>query len=223
MKKLSVIANVLESYEIVRRQLLHLERILTPDCELIVMDDGSVPSLQDTCDSVTKSFDFILHCTHDRRPWTEPRARNIGATLARAPRLLFFDIDHILTKELIGLCLDYPGDKLHWVRRPGILDEQGIIVTEKQILVEYGLTDQTAGVHANSFLIRKAIFERLEGFDERFCGHYGGYDIDFNTRYDRLCQTGLARPAEVQGEGYFYPDPDHVQHLFHSLRRDPRR
>jgi hypothetical protein len=222
MVRLSLVVNVLESYEVVRRQLLHLGQLLTPECELILVDDGSSPSLQETCDSVPKPFAFRLHCTRDRRPWTQPRARNIGAGLAAAPKLLFFDIDHILTGDLIALCLGYPGDKLHWVRRPAVLDERGLLVTDREVLVAHGLTDQGEGVHANSFLIRREVFDRLGGYDERFCGRYGGDDIDFNTRYDQLCRAGLARPAEVRGEGYFYPDPSRVPHLFHSLRRNPR-
>jgi hypothetical protein len=220
MKALSLIVNVLASYEVVRRQLLYLERLLTPACELIVVDDGSAPSLADTCAGVPKTFAFRLECTHDRRPWTQPRARNIGAALAQAPKLLFFDIDHILTPEILDLCLAYGGDKLHWLRRPGVLDEDGHIVTESQVLRQHGWSDQGPGVHANSYLIRKEIFQRLGGYDERFCGRYGGDDIDFNSRYERLCQQGLARPAEVQGTGFYYPDPAACPELFHSLRRE---
>jgi hypothetical protein len=222
MKQLSLIVAVLESYEVVRRQLLHLGRVLTPECELIVVDDGSAPSLRATCDGVPKSYAFRLHCTNDRRPWTQPRARNIGATLAAAPKLLLFDIDHILTAEVIALALGYAGDKLHWVRRPGVLDEEGKLVTDREALLAHGMTDETPSVHANSFMIRKEMFERLGGYSERFCGRYGGDDIDFNRRYEQLCQAGLARPAEVQGEGFYYPDPAFDRALFHSLRRELR-
>jgi glycosyltransferase involved in cell wall biosynthesis len=222
MKKLSLIVSVLESYPVVRRQLLHLGRLLTPECELILVDDGSSPSLRDTCDAVAKPFDFVLHCTNDRRPWTQPRARNIGAALARGPWLLFFDIDHILTEELLTLCLAYQGDRLYWLRRPGVLDEHGYVTTDRTVLLAHGLKDETPSVHVNSFLIRRHLFEHLGGYDERFCGRYGGDDIDFNARYDRLCQEGLARAAELRGEGYYYPDPAHVKELFHPLRRNPR-
>ena len=196
MKKLSLIGNVLESRDIVRRQLLHLERTLTPACELILVDDGSFPSLEETCDAVPKTFSFRLYCTKDRRPWTEPRARNIGATLASAPKLLFFDIDHIVTPEIVTIALDYSGDKLHWVRRPGVLDANGRIVTDPQALKEYGLKDAEPSVHGNSFVIRKELFDRLGGYDERFCGRYGGYDLDFNGRYERLCREGIAQAAD---------------------------
>jgi hypothetical protein len=112
---LSLIVAVLESHEVVRRQLLHLGRILTPDCELILVDDGSVPSLEAICAAVEKPFPFTLHCTHDRRPWTQPHAR-----------------------------------------------------------------------------------------------------------YDELCAAGGARPPEVRGVGYYYPDPAFTRELFHSLQRNPR-
>jgi hypothetical protein len=219
-KHLSLIVNVLESYEVVRRQLLYLDGVLTPACELIVVDDGSVPSLDATCAAAPKRFAFRLHCTHDRRPWTQPSARNAGARLARAPKLLFFDIDHIVTPDVLAACLAYGGDKLHWRRRPGILDERGRLVTDPAVLRAYGLTDAAPSVHGNSFLIRADLFRRLGGYDERFCGRYGGDDVDFNARYEQLCRQGLARPAEVRGEGYVFPDPARdVQGLFHRLRR----
>lgn len=222
MSELSLIVSVLQSHEVVRRQLLHLDRILPDGCELILVDDGSTPPLRQVSDVVPTRFPLTLHPTNDRRPWTQPRGRNIGAALAGASRLLFFDIDHILTADLVRLCLAYTGDKLHWVRRPGVLDEQGLVVTDRAMLIDHGMTDESPGVHANSFLIHRHLFERLGGYDERFCGRYGGDDLDFNARYDRLCTEGVARRAEVHGEGYYYPDPAAVPHLFHPLRRSPR-
>jgi predicted glycosyltransferase involved in capsule biosynthesis len=217
--QLSLIVSVLESYEVVRRQLLHLQRVLPAGCELVLVDDGSEPPLEAAVASVPRTFACTLHQTHDRRPWTQPKGRNQGARLARAEKLLFFDIDHIITADVIGQCLRYEGDKLHWVRRPGILDEDGRGVTDPAVLRDYGLTDEAPSIHANSFMIRRHLFELLGGYDERFCGRYGGDDVDFNERYALLCRQGLARPEEVRGEGYVFPNPAaDVKRLFHSLR-----
>jgi predicted glycosyltransferase involved in capsule biosynthesis len=224
MKKLSIIVAVLDSHEVVRRQLLHLDRVLSADCELIMIDDGSVPPLCNVWESVKKSFDGVLHATNDRRPWTQPRARNIGARLACADRLLFFDIDHILTANVIDACVSYPGDMLRWIRRPAILDADGRIVTNREQLVAHGMTDDSPSVHMNSFMIRKPLFERLGGYDERFCLRYGGDDVDFHRRYEHLCRMGLARQPEVRGAGYVSPDPaTDVMKLFHSLSREPEK
>jgi predicted O-methyltransferase YrrM len=220
MPRLSLIVTVLDSHEMVRRQLVHLERVITAHCELILVDDGSDPPLEGLCAEVRPGFDLTVHATHDRRPWTQPKARNAGAALARADWLLFFDIDHILTADLIQACLAFAGDKLHWARRPAVLDAGGQIVTERDRLIEHGMTEDGPSVHANSFLIRKALFELMCGYDEQFCGRYGGDDIDFNGRYNRLCAAGLARPAEIKGEGYYYPDPSRdVEGMFHHLAR----
>jgi predicted glycosyltransferase involved in capsule biosynthesis len=220
MKQLSLIVSVLESYEVVRRQLLHLSRVLPQECELILIDDGSSPSLKSFCDGVNKGFDFTLCETNDRRPWTQPKARNIGASLARSDKLLFFDIDHVVTENVLAECIQNESDKLHWIRRPAILDHNGFVVTDKLPLLEHGLSSNEPSVHANSFMIRRPIFELLGGYDERFCGQYGGDDVDFNNRYDALVKAGLARPAEVRGEGFVYPNPaKDVMRLFHTLPR----
>jgi predicted glycosyltransferase involved in capsule biosynthesis len=220
MTKLSLIVAVLDSHEVVRRQLLHLERLLTSDCELILVDDGSAPPLRHTWDSVRKTFASVLHETGDSRPWTQPRARNIGAKRARAEKLLFFDIDHVVTESVIAECIAYPGDMLRWVRHLGILNKDGHIVAEHGELVRYGMTDTSPSVHLNSFMIRRHLFDRLHGYDERFCGHYGGDDVDFHQRYQQLCAAGLAKPAHVRGEGFVFPDPARdVKQLFHSLPR----
>lgn len=217
--KLSLIVSVLESYEVVRRQLLHMARIIPADCELVLVDDGSEPSLKEVCDSVTKPFAFVLRCTEDRRPWTQPRGRNVGASMARGNKLLFFDIDHIVSEDVLRTCLAYTGDKLHWTRVPAVLDELGRIVTDRHTLIEHGMTSDAPSVHANSFLIRRELFEQLGGYDEWFCGSYGGDDVDFNRRYAELCRRGLAQPEQVAGLGFVYPDPARdVRRLFHSLR-----
>lgn len=218
--RLSLIVSVLESYEVVRRQLLHLNHILTPECELILVDDGSTPSLEQVCASVPKDYAFRLIFTNDERPWTQPKARNLAASVAKADKLLFFDIDHILTESIVQTCLGYAGDKLHWVRRPGVLDDNGNTVTSEETLKDYGLADSVPSVHVNSFMIRKELFDLLGGYDEKFCGTYGGDDVDFNNRYARLCQLSLARPDETMGEGYVYLEPASDQKgLFHSLTR----
>ena len=216
---LSLIVTVLDSHEIVRRQLLHLNGVLTRECELLLIDDGSEPSLEATCNGVERAYAFRLVPTHDRRPWTQPAARNLGARLAQAEKLLFFDIDHIVTADILAACLAYDGDRLFWRRRPGVLDGDGRVVTDRRVLLAHGMRREIVDVHLNSFLIRRTVFERLGGYDERFSGQYGGDDHDFNRRYAALVRRGLARPHDIRGEGYRYPKTERFPELFHALPR----
>ncbi len=220
MASLSLVVSVLDSHEVVRRQLTYLGTLLTSDCELILVDDGSIPPLRDVCTSLSFSYRFTRCPTRDTRPWTEPRARNIGARVASGGWLLFFDIDHILSNEIIATALQFQQDKLHWIRKPAILDENGSLVTDESILRDFGWNGKELGVHSNSFVIRRNAFELLGGYDESFCGHYGGYDIDFNHRYQALVTAGKAKPEAVFGTGYVFPDPTGDRKgLFHRLER----
>ena len=73
--RVSIIIPVLNSHEIVRRQLLHFERLGLPqDTELILVDDGSDPPIENT-----SRLPVTIHCTGDARPWTWALARNTGA------------------------------------------------------------------------------------------------------------------------------------------------
>jgi hypothetical protein len=221
--RLSLIVAVYQSHEVVRRQILHLGRLLGPECELILVDDGSDPPLRPIVEALRPRFALTLIATEDRRPWTQPRARNLGAARARSERLLFFDIDHIVTAEVLEACLKSEEDKLHWIRQPGVLGLYGGIVTARDVLLAHGMTGDQPSVHANSFMIRAPLFAALGGYDEEFCGQYGGDDVDFNARYDRLCAAGGARQAAVSPAlGYVFPNPARdVAGLFHSLSRTP--
>ena len=96
--KLSIIIPVLNSYEIVRRHLLHFKEMNLPDSvEIIFVDDGSDPPIQDTVG--VKNLRIIR--TNDKRPWTWALARNRGAKEARGEYFLMTDLDYIIPKDAI--------------------------------------------------------------------------------------------------------------------------
>jgi glycosyltransferase involved in cell wall biosynthesis len=94
--KLSIVIPVLNSHEVVRRQLLHFFRIGLPgDTELILVDDGSDPPIENDFSNLAR-----IHRTNDNRPWTWALARNAGARLATGDYLLMYDLDHIADRKL---------------------------------------------------------------------------------------------------------------------------
>lgn len=184
--KLSLILTVLDSHQALGRQFAHIHNIIRHDTELIVVDDGSDPPLE--------LPDWVKPCyTHDRNPWTQPAARNAGARIAKGSLLLFFDVDQILTRELLEEAAEFSGDVLNWNRTAGCLSPSGLVFECK---------GPPLGPHLNSLAISRKAFDAVGGYDERFCGEYGYFDIDL---LQRLKDRGF-EPATAQASGMYWSE-----------------
>ena len=229
MVKLSVVIAVLESYEVVRRQLLHFNRMnLEYEAEFIIVDDGSAPPIASFIIE-HNAYDFsrlnyVIIETGDLRPWSQPCARNLGADIAVSNKLLMTDIDHILTEEAIRYCIDSDDDKVMFPRKYGVLNTVGQVTQDRGTLASYGLdSDEVSlynGHHYNTFMMKKEIFDELGGYNESYCGKYGGDDTDFSRRYRSLFDKGKVKPHVMGPDIFVYPDPaKDKRRIFHSLRR----
>ena len=192
--KCSIVIPVLNSHEIVRRQILHLGRILNDDFQVVLVDDGSDPPL------ASEPLDWLkIIATNDTRPWTHHKARNIGVDHADGELVLLTDIDHIISQEMIE-DLDFHGGWKKFHRRHAELDEDGQLVN----------IGKEIRVHVNSFLIQKDTYKKLGGYDEKYFGQYGT-DSEFRSR----CRGHCGEP-EMGACIYVIP---HRRNLFHTLSR----
>jgi len=163
--KVSIVIAVLNSHEVLRRQLLHFEKMTLPDdVELIIIDDGSEPPLGGVLKNLT------IFATNDKRSWTQPIARNTGARMAKGEYLICTDIDHILSRELIEMVLKTDYDVIRFKREAGVLDENGDFTQDMNVLHSYGY-EETRGLkmnaHGNSYAIKKELFLELGGSQQR--------------------------------------------------------
>lgn len=163
--KASIVIAVLNSHEVVRRQLLHFAQMPLPDdVELILVDDGSDPPIAGTLPNLT------IHATHDTRPWTQPLARNAGVRMANGEYVICTDIDHILTRPLIDFVLATDADVVRFKREAGVLDEHGRFTQDREVLTAYGYeTHRGLGMsaHGNSYAIKRDLFLQLGGSQQR--------------------------------------------------------
>jgi len=179
--KLSIIFSVYQSYEIVRRQVLHFNKMNLP-FELIIVDDGSDPPIEEA-----------RYQTGSKLAWTQGLGRNLGASKAKGEYLFLTDIDHILSKEAIEDALNFNGNRMMFRRQIAILDENGDIKQDKETLKDWGYESDKldASVHGNTFVIKKSIFDKLSGYDEKACtwGYHPasnrGDDCFFNAKWNR--------------------------------------
>lgn len=131
--------------------------------EIIVVDDGSkVPAA-----AQTRSCGYRVH---QDIPWHQDGARNLGAFVATGEWLLFLDIDHaICAEELASLQRALPN----------LADDTAFRPARRLVDDAYPLK-----AAANIWLIRRADYWRVGGYDERLCGSYGT-DQEFIPRLRR--------------------------------------
>lgn len=229
--KVSLIIPVLNSHEVVRRQLLHFQQIGLPDdTELIIVDDGSDPPLGFTAD-----LPLTIHFTHDTRPWTWAPARNAGARIARGEYLLMTDVDHILSRDLIDRARTFGGQKMQFNREFGVLDEDGRFTQDLDVLKQYGLSLERIASRGvvlkplpNNFAMRKDVFWQLGGYREDLVGrrYPQGEDSAFKRAWHKWQAAGLGQVHHERPTIYMFPngqycgDVDHNPFgLFHGLSR----
>lgn len=192
--KLSIVIPALNSHEVVRRQLLHLDKIAIPDdTEVILIDDGSEPPI------TAKPRPWLtIHHTYDARPWTWPVARNTGARLAKGEYLIMADLDHIISREFIDITRSFTGDHIRVNREFAALDEDGNLTQDRDTLTAYGLPttyDIKFNPHRNQFAIHRDLYKKMGGYREDRIGmpYPQREDGDFAKHWRQLYEKGEIR------------------------------
>lgn len=229
---LSIISPVLDSHEVVRRQILHYEHLNLPrNVEIILVDDGSNPPLEaPNC----KLKNFTILPTHDTRPWTEHIARNAGARIAKGTYLLMIDIDHIISEEALQQMLLFNGDRMEFNRRLGILDENGMLKFDIDTLRKFRVSkdyinSQFIPGHRSQFLIRRDLFWDIGGYREDLWGKAhpvgGGAGQAFWNRIRILNRRGKICVSELKSTIFMFPIGKYCKAgynpfgLFHNLKK----
>lgn len=238
--RVSIVQAVLNSHEIVRRQLLHYNKMEMPgDVELVLVDDGSDPPLDFSW--FQPNFKFIPCATHDKRPWTQPAARNFGVRRANGRYLILTDIDHIIPKEVVEAARMCIWDVLRLKRELGILDKNGNFSQRFDDLIAYGITEdrlERKGVnlppHGNSSIIKKNLYIDLGGVSEKMVGsglHPNREERPLKSKLRKLANNGAIEIVDDDRRPTFYMFPNgrfcgdkdyNPFGLFHDLKRMTR-
>lgn len=173
-KRLTVVVPYYENPAFCRTQVQHWARLredatIWPETwSVIVVDDGSPVPLErvSVAGHLATPWLRLFRIEVDVR-WNWLAARNIGAHHADDGWLLFTDMDHMI-----------PADTLRAVVY-GQHDPKAIYAFSRR---EH--TGAEVPPHSASFLMTKALFWQIGGYDETLSGHYGT-DGDWRARMAR--------------------------------------
>lgn len=241
---ISIVIAVLNSPEVVRRQVLWFRRMPLPeDVEVILVDDKSDPPLR------IEDYDLprlrILRYEEHPEAWTQPAARNHGVRHAQGPWVICTDIDHIIPKALIDFVRDSPCDFIKFRREVAILNAAGIFEQTPEAVLTYGFEEKRLGPnrdnyhiapHTNSFAIKKDLFLKLGGVSEMHVGsgrHPNREELPLRRRIRAAYRAGEITMLTEDTDGtdrrpmiYMIPNGRYCGHkdynpfgLFHSLPR----
>jgi glycosyltransferase involved in cell wall biosynthesis len=182
------------------------------DFELILADDGSNENYETALQKWAPRFSRgIVHVWHERRGFRKTQIQNRAASIARAERLIFVDIDCLPQRNFVrnhllflepGIALT--GRRVH-IRKetlppPAVAYEQGFGLSGGTLLrewmngrarvIEHGFElplfyeSPNNGILGCNFSIMKKDFAAVNGFNEEFLGR-GGEDTDIDLRLRR--------------------------------------
>lgn len=163
-KKLAVLIHIYNAQQVTQEQVdawATLSHAQTEIMEFLVADDCSSTPLE------LRSYGLplrLFRITTDI-PWNMAGAKNLLHAKSTAEWLLFFDVDNRADPALLAQ-LAQQVDQLDpntIYMFPWILDGR-----------------EQEQPHINTFLIHRTALDRIGGFDEDFCGHYGYEDVLFH-------------------------------------------
>lgn len=173
MKALTLVLPYFENAGILRehfRLWSEMDPALTGRLNVIVVDDCSPDGKQafPVCDQQLGEYgvgSFRLYRCDSKARWNWLFARNLGVAEARTDWVLLTDIDHAL-----------PADTLAYILSAKL---------ERENVYRFSREDAPDRTpyhpHPNSWLMTRAMYDRIGGYDERFSGYYGT-DADFRER-----------------------------------------
>jgi len=147
---------------------------------VVVVDDGSPakparPHVMETGIASFRMYRILV----DRR-WNWLACRNLGASVATTQWVLFTDMDHVLPEDtfqaLLGMGLD-TGNVYRLSR-------------------EDAPNRTPYKPHPNTWLMTRAMFDQIGGYDERFSGYYGT-DGEFRDRVAQNAKSVVMLPQAL--------------------------
>ena len=160
--------------------------------EIIVVNDGGPDTLRDKLLEINKTTKLVYAKITQDIAWNQVGARNLGVWLSTGDYLAMEDADHLPHKDFYTVAskkLDEGFDIVIALKRWSL----NMANLRKGDMTLVG----TRGTHKFVSLMKRDVWLKMKGFDERFAGHYG-WDV---PDWKRKVQRHGFKYAQI---GYYY-------------------
>lgn len=186
--KISVIISAYDKHRVTVAHVRECMKVDTTPHEIIVVNDGGTPDLKEMLAVLPRECQLIYARINEDIPWNYNGACNLGAWLSTGDYLMFEDNDNIPTKTVYGQMLEV------FKTRPEI----GRVCGIKRMRIEQQDLDKPSeewvqrgkgmGPNMGTSMMKREVYMKIKGQDERFCGRYGWMFYDFRARFLRVCK-----------------------------------
>lgn len=148
--------------------------------EIIVVNDGGADSLKEKLLTINKKTRLIYAKIEQDIAWNQPGARNLGVWLSGGDYLALEDADHLPQENFYKEAsqkLDEGAD-IVLARKRWSLYMEDLVKGSKELRGQ-------RGTHKFVSLIKRDVWLKMKGFDERFSGHYGWDVPDWKRKVQR--------------------------------------
>lgn len=156
---------------------------VVPD-EIIVVNDGGDPKLKDMLKELDLNTRIIYARINEDITWNYNGACNLGFWLSSGDYISIEDVDHIplrvAYKNAIETLKDDTIDRVCFGRNWVSIDDA--LSKPFEEWEPYG----KLGPNQMVTILRRSVYLRLKGQDERFCGRYGYMAYNFAGQYRKL-------------------------------------
>lgn len=150
--------------------------------DIVIVDDGSpepadgVPIPNNYAGYSAAMPDVSIFRVKEDRPWHQHGARNLGAKVAAGRWLFMTDIDHVIPPQTLEAALAFCrcADRRDVMRFPRRDAPPGAWRAEDfEAMAPTTRPDGSLKPHVNSFVVSRAHYWGIGGYDEDYCGIYG--------------------------------------------------
>lgn len=180
MEKVSVIVPTYDNHD---TTLIHVREAMNssrvPD-EIIVVNDGGDVSLLERLKELKRNTKVIYaYVCLPKIPWNYNGACNLGVWLSIGEYIVFEDNDNIPSKYFYEEALKVLNENPPIGR---VLAKHRVWIEDIHVPFEQWKTIKNIGMNQGTYMMRRDVYTRLKGQDERFCGRYGWMYYDWKRR-----------------------------------------